>query len=245
LDIEWKTIGINKELSKDMAFNTEKNNMPFEVKDCALITRMGGVDTAVNLRELRERISVCPQACLFHHFSETLVRPTFDDPEFRNDFAVWSARLLRDRVLAERLGILNPYSFDSLEQLREVVVDIIDDRLSELPFIPSVPIGDDFIFMQAATVVFDCGITLERPEDLVKVFPTMSNSSIYYHFIEARRRTEDKTDDFTNWMQGFGSGCEKLIDAFKNVDFYYLTLPELKKTLIKALNPFMLKSCDE
>jgi len=196
---------------------------------------MGGVDTAVNLRELRERISVCPEACLFHHFMETLVRPSFDDPEFRNDFAVWSARYLRDRVLAERLGIVNPYKFDTLQQLRETVVEIIDDRLSEVPYIPSVPKGDDFRFMQAATIVFDAGISLEHPRELYKVLPQMSNSSIYYHFIEARRRTVQRVDDFTAWCHGVGEECQDLIEAFKGIDFYYLTLPELKRILIETV----------
>lgn len=221
---------------------SETLNMPFAVKDCALITRMGGVDSAVNLRELRERTSVCPEACLFHHFMETLVRPSFDDPEFRNDFAVWSARYLRDRVLAERLGIINPYKFDSLQQLRETVVEIIDDRLAELPYIPTVPKGDDFRFMQAATVVFDAGIVLEHPRELYRVLPQMSNSSIYYHFIEARRRTQHRVDDFTAWCQGIGEECECLVEAFKGIDFYYLTLPELKKTLIQTVKPLALKA---
>lgn len=209
--------------------------MPFAVKDCALITRMAGIDSAVNLRELRERVKTCPEASLFHHFMETLVRPSFDDPEFRNDFAVWSARYLRDRVLAEKLGILNPYKFDSLEHLRESVVELIDDRLSELPFIPSVLKGDGFIFMQAATVVFDAGIVLESPFELTRVLPQMSYSSIYYHFIEARRRTPNRVDDFTAWCSGMGDECEKLINALKGIDFYYLTLPELKKALVKAV----------
>ncbi len=225
-----------------MSMPTEKINMPFEVKDCTLITRMGGVDTAVNLRELRERIAVCPEDCLFHHFSETLVRPSFDDPEFRNDFAVWSARFLRDRVLAERLGILNPYKFESFERLRETVVEIIDDRLSELPYIPSVPKGDDFVFMRAATVVFSSGIVLQNPAELAEVLPKMSWSSIYYHFIEARRRTANRVDDFTAWCQGFGKGCEELIETFKNIDFYYLTLPELKNSLINAVKPIAEKA---
>ncbi len=217
-----------------MGITTEKNNMPFEVKDCTIITRMGGVSTAVNLRELHERVAVCPVECLFHHFCETLIRPTFDDPEFRNDFAVWSARQLRDRVLAERLGVINPYSLDSFEQLREIVLEIIDERLSELVYIPWVPRGDDFRFMRAVTVVFDCGIELKTPDDLVKHLPNFSHSSIYYHFIEARRRTPDRSDDFSAWLAGFGSGTEKLISALKGIDFYYLTLPELKESLIKV-----------
>lgn len=218
-----------------MGIATEKRNMPFEVKDCTIITRMGGVPSAVNLRELYERVAICPVECLFHHFCETLVRPTFDDPEFRNDFAVWSARQLRDKVLAERLGIINPYSLDNFEQLRSVVLEIIDERLSELVYIPWAPRGDDFRFMRAVTVVFGSDIKLETPDDFIKQLPNFSHSSIYYHFIEARRRTPFKSDDFSAWLEGFGTGTEKLIKALKGIDFYYFTLPELKKSLIKAV----------
>ena len=107
------------------------SSMTFEIKDCTLITRMAGVDSALNLRELRERITGCPVECLFHHFSETVIRPTFDDAQFRNDFAVWAARHLRHSALAERLGVLNPYSFASFEELRSRTIDILDEHLSE------------------------------------------------------------------------------------------------------------------
>lgn len=221
------------QISKAMVFATEKSNMPFEVRDCALITRMAGIDTAINLRELRERVAVCPVECLFHHFCETQIRPTFDDPEFSNDFAVWSARNLRDRVLAERLGVINPYTFESLEELREAVLEIIDDHLSMLPYIPWVPRGEDFRFMAATTVVFNADKFLETPEDLLNELPHLSDSSIYYHFIEARRRTENRTDDFSAWLEGFGKGCEELINALGKIDFYYLPLRVLKETIIR------------
>jgi len=218
-----------------MVIKTEKINMPFNVKVCALITRMGGVESAVNLRELRERIATCPIESIFHHFCETFIRPTFDDPEFRNDFAVWSARSLRDRVLAERLGVINPYTFESFEALREQVLDILDERLSELVYIPWVPRGEDFRFMRAVTVVFDTGLTLETADDLIAQIPNISYSSIYYHFIEARRRTPDRVDDFTEWLTGFGVGTEELQHILKGVDFYYMTLPEIKEALVEAL----------
>ncbi len=218
-----------------MALATEKQNMPFEVKDCTIITRMGGVETAVNLRELHERVTHCPVECLFHHFCETVVRPTFDDPEFRNDLAVWSARSLRDRALAERLGVINPYSLPSMEDLRDIVGEVIDERLSEVPYLPFVQRGEEFRFMRAVTVVFDTGIVLEKADDLIEQVSNMSFSSIYYHFIEARRRTDSHTDDFTAWLEGFGSGTEDIVHRLQNIDFYYLALPELKKRLVTAL----------
>jgi len=218
-----------------MGWTTEKTNMPFEVKDCALITRMGGIPTAVNLRDLREGIAICPVECLFHHFCETQIRPTFDDPEFRNDLAVWSARHLRDRVLAERLGVINPYALEDLEELRECVLEVLDERLMEVGYSHYTPAGEDFRFMRAVTVVFDCNMRLDGPDELVQGLPRFSFSSIYYHFVEARRRTPEKMDDFSAWLAGFGAGTEDILDALSGVDFYYLTPPELKDSLISAI----------
>ena len=213
-------------------------NMPFTVRDCALITRMAGVDNAINLRELRERLLNCPIECLFHHFCETVIRPTFDDPEFRNDFAVWAARDLQDRSLAERLGIINPYDFTDFEELRHHVIEVIDDRLSEVPYIPWVKLGNDFRFMRAVTVVFDTGLKLESPQDLVSALSEISLGSIYYHYVEARRRTENHTDDFSAWLAEFGDESQEIIEALAGVDFYYVSLKDLRTRLVRATAPF-------
>lgn len=218
---------------------TEKSNMPFQVKDCALITRMAGIPTAMNLREMQERVGICPIECLFHHFCETVIRPTFDDPEFRNDFAVWAARQLQDRVLAERLAIVNPYKLPSFEDLRMQVMDILEERMSEVAYIPWAPRGREFYFMQAVTVVFDTGMHLTAPRNLLNALPHMSLGSVYYHFVEARRRTEGGLDDFSTWLQEFNGDIEPVLHALAGVDFYFLTLSELKRTLIQTLGKVM------
>ena len=89
--------------------------------------------------------------------------------------------------------------------------------------------------MQSVTVVFDTRIELHSPEDLVKYLPEMSNSTIYYHFLEARRRTPDRVDDFTFWMMFFEDKPESIINALAQVDFYFLSLSDLKQVLIETL----------
>ncbi|HEX7504816.1 MAG TPA: DUF5752 family protein, partial [Syntrophales bacterium] len=90
----------------------------FEIKDCSLLIRMSGLPAAVNLRELRDRISVCSADVLYHHFCETPLSPSFDYPDYRNDFAIWAKWRLGDEILAERLGMIDPYLFPSMEELR-------------------------------------------------------------------------------------------------------------------------------
>ncbi|HEU5360902.1 MAG TPA: DUF5752 family protein [Candidatus Deferrimicrobiaceae bacterium] len=208
---------------------------PFEVKDCALLSRMSGLSPAINLRELRERIAVCSENVLFHHFCEPLLRPTFDNPDYRNDFAVWVKLYLSDRVLAERLGILDPFSMSSLEELRLVTLDIIDERLSELTVIPSAAPGDDFFFLEATTIVFDTGERIRSPRELSVAIQRMTNGSIYYHFLEARRRTPLGKDDFTAWLKEEEKKNLRYISALESIDFFFHSLSHLKEELVNAL----------
>lgn len=208
---------------------------PFEVKDCALLVRMSGLPPAINLRELRERIAVCGEDVLFHHFCETLLRPTFDNPDYRNDFAVWVKLYLGDRVLAERLAILDPYSMSSLAELRNVVVEILDDRLSEVSAIPSAAPGDEFFFLHATTVTFDTGDRIAHPRDLAAAVRAMTNGSVYYHFLEARRRSVAGRDDFSAWLREEPEEYGPYIAALESIDFYFYSLPELRRQIVEAL----------
>jgi hypothetical protein len=211
---------------------------PFEVKDCALLARMSGLPPAFNLRELRERIAVCGENVLFHHFCETPLRGTFDNPDYRNDFAVWSKLYLGDRVLAERLGILDPYEFPSLGELRAATLDVIDERLGEATMIPWARPGDEFFFMEATTVVFDTGMRISHPRDLAAGIAAMTGGSVYYHFLEARRRPPFGKDDFTAWLleNNGGERNRRYIEALARIDFYFHTLVHLRKELVKVLS---------
>lgn len=218
---------------------SDHNSMGFEINDCSLITRMAGVRDAMNLRELAERLKICPEECLFHHFCETVIRPTFDYPEFPNDFAYWASSKLRDSVLAERLALINPYKVGTFDDLRQNILDIVEERMREIDYIPWAPKSGAFHFLQAATAVFTTGIILESPDDLFRQLPLMTRGSIYYHFVESRRRTEGGTDDFSAWLVEFGGTVQPLIKTFSEVDFYFLSLTELQNLLVAETRKYI------
>ncbi len=208
---------------------------PFEVKDCALLIRMSGIAPASNLRELRERVAVCGENVLFHHFCETTLRTTFDNPDYRNDFAVWAKLYLDDRVLAERLGILDPYSFRSMEDLRATVLEVIDERLGEATMVPWARPGDELFFMESTTVVFNAGIRIHHPSRLGATIRKMTNSSVYYHFLEARRRPPVWKDDFTAWLAENAEENRAYLEALSSIDYYFNSLAYLRRELARAL----------
>lgn len=208
----------------------------FIIMDCVLLTRMSGLPPAFNLRELRDRIGICSDNVLYHHFCDTLLRVAFDDPEYRNDFAVWAKERLADRVLAERLGIIDPYEIESAEALRQLVIDIIEDRLAELsPWVPTVRAGGEFFFMDALTVVFETPGRVREPHQLADAIWGMTNGSIYFHFLEGLRRPPVHLDDFSAWLLENGAAGEPLAKAISQIDFYFKSLPALRQDLVTAL----------
>jgi hypothetical protein len=212
---------------------------PFEIKDCALLIRMSELPAAMNLRELRERIASCHPDVLFHHFCETPLVPSFDLPDYRNDFAIWAKRRLGDDVLAERLGMIDPYSLPTLDDLRAATLEVIDDRLSEVSMIPWARRGQEFHFMQSITIVFDTGKRITHPDELFSAVGGMTNSSIYFHVLEARRRNTASLDDFSAWLMGYDGQWSHYIQAIESIDVTFFTLPELRRKLIEVLATVM------
>jgi hypothetical protein len=208
---------------------------PFEIKDCALLTKMSALPAAVNLRELRDRIASCSHDVLYHHFCETLLVPSFDYPDYRNDFAVWARRRLGDEVLAERLGIIDPYAYVSMEKLRTTVLEILDDRLGEVTMIPWARAGHEFHFMEAITVVFGTGETIHHPHEMASAISRMTTGSIYRHVLEARRRPVVGLDDFSAWLLDLEGSWNHYIQAIKSIDVTFYTLTELRKELTRVL----------
>ena len=209
---------------------------PFSIKDSTLITLALG-RSAQNLRELRDRIAEVPIQSIYHHFYENLLRPSFDDPEFRNDFAVWSRHQLHDSVLAERLGILDPVDYEEGESLREALIDILEDRLSEVPQIPAATPGREFQFLRSQIVIFDTREAASTPAELASLAPALRPGSVFFHLVEARFRPPRGQDDFSSWLEGWGPGHEAVIDRIRAIDVLFGSLTDLRRQLAEALAP--------
>jgi hypothetical protein len=211
----------------------------FEVKDCALVAIATG-RRAHNLLELRDEIRNIDPASIYFHFWGGLLRPTFDDPRFHNGFAIWADRALRHTALAEKLSAIDPADFEDMERLRARIVEVIDGDLAEAGAVPSAPDGMAFDFIRSQIVVFDTGRRVLNTADLPDAVERMSRSSVFYHFIDARRRTPDNVDDFTTWLSDierprFSELCTRL----GGIDPFYGTLVETRSELATVFRDFL------
>jgi hypothetical protein len=207
---------------------------PFFLKDCSLAVISTG-ESAASLIELRDVLQRVPISSIYYHFWGERLRTTIVQPEFQNGFAKWAHMTLRDRILAEKLGILDPTAFGSLEDLRYAVLEVIEERLDEIDFFTWSKKESKFFFLRSVIIIFDAQKTVKHPSELKSVMPLLPLSAIFYHFIDARKRTPEGSDDFTLWLKDFGKEFESLIAKMKAVDPYFYSLSDLRKKITAIL----------
>ncbi len=209
----------------------------FAIKDCALATISTG-RRAQTLRELRDDLRDIHPACIYYHFWGTLLRPQFVDREFNNDFASWCHHSLHDVVAAERLAVIDPADFADVEELRQELVDVIEERLDESELMLFSRPDQQFHFMRSVIVVFDTGLRVNNPAELARLLPGLSVGSIFYHFVDARRREPMTVDDFRAWLMGWGPEHQALCDSLAEVDPYFESLYFLRTRLAETFEAF-------
>jgi hypothetical protein len=66
----------------------------------------------------------------------------------------------------------------------------------------------------------------------------MSLGSVFYHFIDARRRVPEHLDDFRVWLLHWGSRYQDLCDRLAEVDYYFVSLADLRRELAQILGEY-------
>lgn len=202
----------------------------FHLKDCVLMAIATG-QRASTLKELRDHLLTIHPDSIYNHFWGDLLQPRFTEREYNNDFASWVRHRIHDAKLAEELAVVDPWQFASIEELRRELVDLIEERLDESESLHWMRAAEPFDFIRSQVVVFDAGRRLERPEELADAVARISTGSVFYHFIDSRRRTADGVDDFRQWLSGFGDVYAPLVRRLAAVEPYFGTLAELRARL--------------
>ena len=187
-------------------------------------------------QQLLEAIEEIPLDSLSYHTHSFFLRHQYIAGPYPNDFATWAAIQVRDRVLGEKLGILDPYDFDNLEALRTEIVNIIDEHLSQLQIIPRAIYGEPFYFMQSRIIEVPTGMEARSLTEFRKILATVDASAVYYHNFEAILRLGRRMGDFAFWIEE-QLRLPQLAQKISRIDFYMISLESVRRQIIKL--------CDE
>ena len=190
------------------------------------------------LQEFRTELATIDESSIYHHYWGGLLQARFEEREFNNDFAAWIRHGIHDAILAERLAALDPTDFTDLESLRLEIIELIDMRLDQCEGLLWMRATQQFEFIRSQIIVFDTARSLQQPAELASTVAQLSTSSIFYHFIDARRRTAHRCDDFSDWLAGFGEEYSLLREQVAGIDPYFGSLGELRTQLAQLFQTY-------
>ena len=208
---------------------------PFSFVGCWELREMLG-RSARDEQQLLEALEELPLDSIYYHTHSFFLRHKYIAGPYPNDFATWAAIQVRDRVLGEKLGVLDPYDFENLESLRAEILTIIEEHLSELQIIPRAIYGEPFHFMQSRIVEAPTGLKARTLTEFREILAIVDISVIYYHTFEAVLRLGRRNGDFALWIEG-QLGLPELARKISKLDPYMTSLETIRGRMVKL--------CDE
>lgn len=177
----------------------ERAEVPFAFCGCVELRRMLGLKAKTE-KELADLLRQVPLDSVYYHTHSPLLRHQYMVGLYSNDFATWAAVQVRDRVLGERLAVIDPLGFNSLSGLRDEIISVIDNHLASITVVPRVVYGEPFEFMESTIMGVPMGLEAYTLEEFMQALSEVDDTSIYYHAIEARVRLKHNRTHFSAWL---------------------------------------------
>jgi hypothetical protein len=221
----------------------KKAEFPFLFRGCWEMREMLG-RVARDEQQLLEAMEEIPVDSIYYHTHSFFLRHKYVAGPYPNDFATWAAIQVRDRVLGEKLGVLDPYDFESLDALRTEIIITIEEHLSRLESIPRVLYGEPFHFMQSRIIEVPTGREASTLTEFREVLATVDVSVIYYHTFQAISRLGRKKGDFAIWIEE-QLNLPQLAEEIAKLNIYTSSLEKIRDRIIKIADTFLERRAEE
>jgi len=185
---------------------------------------------AADERELMHRLEEAPADSVFFHTFGYFLRHRPFTTAYGNDFARWAALEIGDRALAERLAVVDPFAFATVEALREHLVTILQDHLRARGGDLRVEFDRAFHFQRSHLVEVELGLAATTLAEFRAGLASADESAIYLHTVEARARGR-RAGDFSEWLRA-ALELPALAERFERIDPYLTTLERVRARLL-------------
>lgn len=206
---------------------------PFRFAGCIEVRQTLDVH-ALDERELMQRIAVVPAGSIFFHTFGYFLRHRAFTTAYGNDFARWAAVEIGDSALAERLAVVDPFAFSSVEELREHLVTILQDHLRDREVVRRVEFDRGFHFQQSHIVEVPLGVSAETLVEFRAGLATVDESAIYVHTVETRAG-QRRTEAFSEWLRD-SLALPELAEQFERADPYLTSLERIRGRLLSLVD---------
>ncbi|MBX3318928.1 MAG: DUF5752 family protein [Nitrospira sp.] len=219
---------------------TASSDGAFRFLGCSEIQEILGKQ-AEDERTLAELLEEVPLDSIYFHTHSFFLRHRFIERTYPNDFAEWVGEQVRDHVLAERLSVVDPFEYPSLEALREELISLIDDHLSSLATVPRAGFGAPFYFSRSRILEVPTGLEARTLREFRAAISEVDVSVIYFHVFESHLRLQREENDFSAWIR-HGLKLTELADRMRALNPYLGSLERLRSNLLNMCDDQLARS---
>lgn len=211
---------------------------PFQFRECFLMPMPIG-RKATNLKELLEILREVDESVPHYHLLQSRLSLTYPGVEYPNEFTFWADTALQDKRLAEILSCFDPFDFENMKQMQEALVEILDNYLWDLNYIPWARPGFEFDFCEASMAVIGSEILAHTIQEFCEALQEVGLDSIYYHFFEARWRLGVRdVDDFSFWIE-YNFALPDVVKEIRDIDPYFYSLREIREAVLTIIHKYL------
>lgn len=186
-------------------------------------------------RELMEALEQVPLGSVYYHTHSVFLRHPRISGAYPNDFANWVATQVRDQALAERLAVVDPFQFPTLEELRDELVSIIEQHVAALHPVPRVVFGDALFFVQSHLIEVATGLEARTLDDFRRCLADVDQSAIYLHALHSRVMRHVPGGDFAQWI-GEELGRPALAEEVGRINPYLGGLERIRQETLRLVD---------
>jgi hypothetical protein len=216
-----------------VSLEMKRAEQPFQFMAASYLIRIGA-QPVYTLGDFAKSLRTCPEASIFYHTFQSLEAHHYT--AFSSDFAQWALAACNEAALAEQLAVVDLRDIVTLEELRDILVGIVDEHLKLHPQAIDRRAFEAFYFSEAKEVTVPIGTPAWTLAELADGIRLLGHQSLHYHFINSRLRLQLKTNDFSYWIEN-SLNHPKLAARLNRIDFYNDTLDELRQDIVAMLEP--------
>lgn len=210
---------------------TSKAKDPFKFRTRLTLTEVTG-RRAFTVQELLDGLKQADDEVIYHHTHRFIKQFHHLVPEGANDFAYWVTNTVQADRLGEELTAVDIVRYNSLADIRQAFVTVIEKHLAENPGPQRVVApGREFHFMRAIRFSLPTDSAADDYASFAACLRDVNPSSLYLHVFEARLRPPYGVDDFSHWFRK-EFGDERIGRKISRLDPYSYTLEGLRRRII-------------
>lgn len=206
---------------------------PFRFVSCMELREVLG-KRAMDEHRLLELIEEVPADSIYYHTHSYFLRHAYTQQLYSNDFANWVVLYAQDRVLGERLGVLDPFAFSDIEQLREEILHIMADHLNHSTIASRCVVNEPFEFIRSHIIEIPLDLEASTLSEFYDALTNVEIGAVYNHVCEARMRKRPLSVDFARWLSSEeGLGLQGLALHVEQVGRLGLSLEGIRNKILR------------